>query len=970
MDIIKAAEQVYNSYLLWYKLDELSCDNGKKLSSVISEVIDKNNTEIELKLNNTQYTIQVNYNNKENGSYELTALASNVISEVKHVSEYSDEDIIALWASSKVSFEKIPSKKDSRGFATYVRDEVRQKDVKVGGLGKMVPFNLRFHNFYKVIEMLKIDNIPLRKKLRLANNAAPGSGKTGDIALLKLLAYFANIPCITLVPTDLLKKEMHDFDRKFLPDIVADAFALSLNDNNTEYATSTFEEAFNEKWCAVNNLYDERSENRPALICIDEARELTQKPKLLKNASKLSCHNAMVIFTATPDSLLNKSLGIKQQILLSPKEKVAFEIGRLPIIHHSKIKSSNIQEVSQTVNSSQNLAPVQVINLARDYINKVENTYVKLNKKGNMVEQLGTTRNVTGNVSQAFINDVSQLLDSQSYKVGIIAAEEDQFDNIYDAIFSNSSLKEREEQSKRSLIRAVKELNLGLNDDRIELLIEENVNTQPVRNLLPSIKLCNIIDALNEYKKSSKIVTKDGIKTFIQDKYKITDSHETLNYNSQITDAIVELNGIRSEYSENVKRNYPADKKLHEYIFTTFPKIAAFCKQDVVVSQSVDKGISRLSIDEEGNSYQASYIVEDNTGNIKNMISMIKSGFVPYIISKELAVGFDSKKIDKAVVISTSSNSSVSDPMLLFQVMGRVGRSNRRGGSVFFDVFTTHDIYLDIENINALSGEEILAKLERGNQEYQRNRQSTVDLVAYDPLCHDNRITNGASRASPIAGWIGAVTNTITGVTNQLYFSLKNLIASSEHAQTHEVAQIQCDAADVSATLLLASVAAMKITGQKYIHTVDQASFSSETQANVWYITNDIIEKFEQALKNAAEKSGVTMTSLYFNPMSISSAIDNKIRNGQYSQVRDILYSAAKNVCTHSNQTEKFLDIIKGDITNIISNKTISNNSVASTAVKSIECLNNDKVPLSSINGIAVERIKGNLNNTLMYSGI
>ncbi|MGL9718248.1 MAG: hypothetical protein ACR5K9_06240 [Wolbachia sp.] len=161
--IIKSAEEVYNSNLLLYKLNEFKVDNGKSLQDIISKAITQGETQAEFKIKGNAYKADIV---QENNSYKLKVVSTHTKPEVKDIQQYTDADVMALWAGSEVSIEK--GQNNNWAFAVGLHDQLRLQDLKVGGLGKKVPFALRFANFYKVIEILKDEGTTLEERLRMA----------------------------------------------------------------------------------------------------------------------------------------------------------------------------------------------------------------------------------------------------------------------------------------------------------------------------------------------------------------------------------------------------------------------------------------------------------------------------------------------------------------------------------------------------------------------------------------------------------------------------------------------------------------------------------------------------------------------------------------------------------------------------------------------------------------------------------
>ncbi|WP_265017175.1 ankyrin repeat domain-containing protein [Wolbachia endosymbiont (group B) of Endotricha flammealis] len=722
--LLKSSEDIYNSYLLLYKLNKIKDDSKSSLKDLISEAINQSKEQVEFKVKGNSYKVNIT---KKGDNYELEVLGGGAKPEIKDVLEYTDKDIINLWAQSKVSFEK--DLNNNYAFAIEIKDEIRNQDLKIGGQGKKVPFSLRFANFYKVIEILKDTNTALSEKLRLANNIATGSGKTGDIALLKLSCYLANIPCITIVPTEALKEQASNFDKEFLPDLVAEEFAKPFYDEKAEclvrkdinnfenehkdkkdyktehgsetfqgyydkvyyswkefqadrsYVTATFKDAFHHIWKPLSSTY---TQDKPCLICIDEAPNLKSNPVYLARAKEISQHHPTAIFTATPDKFLNEEFNISNQILLSPTERAELEIGKLPKAHLHQMKS-------------------QGKDIVEAYIKKVDNTHEKLSSCNNAIAKFKEERKKT---SDSFLNLINESLDSQIYKTTLIATEEKDWLGIHYAIRVRGNEQNQKEEIKKSFMNAIRELESGLEDDEIESLVNENLNIEVGDKLHRSIKLHNIIDTFNEYKKSGMEVTEEKVSKFIKDKYCIVDyvdpkdSSSNLPYNTELTRSICTLNTIEDKYQKSIERNYPGDKKLHEYIFKTYPKLTAFCEKDLHLSY-----------------FEGSFGLYDQSKRDENLLNMVKAGFVPVIFSKELGIGIDAPRLNRAAAIITSP-SDMSNPMFLLQFMGRVGRDVNSRGLCYFDLFTATKNFFNPYDVAKLSGEDLNEKLLDRHQKY------------------------------------------------------------------------------------------------------------------------------------------------------------------------------------------------------------------------------------------------------------
>ncbi|WP_353274488.1 ankyrin repeat domain-containing protein [Wolbachia endosymbiont (group A) of Ennomos erosarius] len=149
---------------------------------------------------------------------------------------------------------------------------------------------------------------------------------------------------------------------------------------------------------------------------------------------------------------------------------------------------------------------------------------------------------------------------------------------------------------------------------------------------------------------------------------------------------------------------------------------------------------------------------------------------------------------------------------------------------------------------------------------------------------------------------------------NDLFSWVKSSIGGlldSKSSTTTKSSISQIDAPmDVNGTIMLLDLLVRKVTGQKYISTVDQPISSLEAQG---YALN-IIEKFEKVLNETAIKSGISVTNLNFDPVAVQSTIVGQIINGRFSEISKTLYSSAKEACPEFKQTDKFLAHLRSSL--------------------------------------------------------
>ncbi|WP_341823962.1 ankyrin repeat domain-containing protein [Wolbachia endosymbiont (group A) of Udea olivalis] len=98
---------------------------------------------------------------------------------------------------------------------------------------------------------------------------------------------------------------------------------------------------------------------------------------------------------------------------------------------------------------------------------------------------------------------------------------------------------------------------------------------------------------------------------------------------------------------------------------------------------------------------------------------------------------------------------------------------------------------------------------------------------------------------------------------------------------------------DVNGTIMLLDVLIRKVTGQKYIATVDQPISPLEAQGYAL----SIIEKFEKVVEQAALKSGISMHRLNIDFVEIQKEVTGKIMSGKFNETSGILKSYVEKAC-------------------------------------------------------------------------
>ncbi|WP_264377026.1 ankyrin repeat domain-containing protein [Wolbachia endosymbiont (group B) of Ochlodes sylvanus] len=98
---------------------------------------------------------------------------------------------------------------------------------------------------------------------------------------------------------------------------------------------------------------------------------------------------------------------------------------------------------------------------------------------------------------------------------------------------------------------------------------------------------------------------------------------------------------------------------------------------------------------------------------------------------------------------------------------------------------------------------------------------------------------------------------------------------------------------DVNGTIMLLDLLIRKVTGQKYISTVDQSISPLEAQGYALNITKE----FEKVVEQAGLKSGVSMHRLNIDYMEMQKEITRKVMSGKFNEISGILKSYVEKAC-------------------------------------------------------------------------
>ncbi|VVC27472.1 Latrotoxin, C-terminal domain,Serralysin-like metalloprotease, C-terminal,Ankyrin repeat-containing [Cinara cedri] len=197
---------------------------------------------------------------------------------------------------------------------------------------------------------------------------------------------------------------------------------------------------------------------------------------------------------------------------------------------------------------------------------------------------------------------------------------------------------------------------------------------------------------------------------------------------------------------------------------------------------------------------------------------------------------------------------------------------------------TPLDIAKDKGHNNIVEYLEKKLREERGKPVQRKRRYHHVDHSHHhssqQPLTIDvsNQPEIAASSTTRPSSWI-----------NDLFSWVKSSVGGLFHSRA-----VLVDAPiDVNGTIMLLDVLIRKVTGQKYISSVDQATSLLEAQNYALNITNE----FEKVVKQAASKSEISIHRLNINFMKIHDEITEEIIGGKFNEISGILKSHIEKAC-------------------------------------------------------------------------
>ncbi|WP_341812752.1 ankyrin repeat domain-containing protein [Wolbachia endosymbiont (group A) of Eristalinus aeneus] len=210
---------------------------------------------------------------------------------------------------------------------------------------------------------------------------------------------------------------------------------------------------------------------------------------------------------------------------------------------------------------------------------------------------------------------------------------------------------------------------------------------------------------------------------------------------------------------------------------------------------------------------------------------------------------------------------------------------------------TPLDIAKDKGHNNIVEYLEKKFREERGEPLQRKRRHHHGDHARHHmsrkPLAIDssNQPEIATSSAIKPSSWINDLFDWVKGSVGGLLNSKPTL--SRETSSTSSPI-LQVDAKmDVNGTIMLLDVLIRKVTGQKYISTVDQSISPLEAQG----YTLNITKGFEKVVEQAGLKSGVSMHRLNIDFVEIQKEVTGKIMSGKFNEISGVLRSYVEKAC-------------------------------------------------------------------------
>ncbi|OAB79342.1 hypothetical protein WSTR_05300 [Wolbachia endosymbiont of Laodelphax striatellus] len=209
---------------------------------------------------------------------------------------------------------------------------------------------------------------------------------------------------------------------------------------------------------------------------------------------------------------------------------------------------------------------------------------------------------------------------------------------------------------------------------------------------------------------------------------------------------------------------------------------------------------------------------------------------------------------------------------------------------------TPLDIAKDKGHNNIVEYLEKKLREERGKPLQRKRRHHHGDHNHHRSHLSYNLLTIDSSGQPEIAASSGARTSSwINDFVGWVKNSIGKLSSKSKETSStaSSISQVNTQI-DVDGTIMLLDLLIRKVTGQKYISTVDQPISPLEAQGYALNITKG----FEKVVEQAGLKSGVLMHRLNIDFVEIQKEVTGKIMSGKFNEISGILKSYVEKACT------------------------------------------------------------------------
>ncbi|XPQ42120.1 ankyrin repeat domain-containing protein [Wolbachia endosymbiont of Rhagoletis indifferens] len=198
-----------------------------------------------------------------------------------------------------------------------------------------------------------------------------------------------------------------------------------------------------------------------------------------------------------------------------------------------------------------------------------------------------------------------------------------------------------------------------------------------------------------------------------------------------------------------------------------------------------------------------------------------------------------------------------------------------------------NDVIKYLEKIKEERDKTVQRKRRHHHGDHARHHMSRKPLA----IDSSNQPEIATSSAIKPSSWINDLFNWVKGSVGGLLNSKPTL--SKETSNTSSpISQVDAKM-DVNGTIILLDVLVRKVTGQRYISTVDQSISPLEAQGYVLNITKG----FEKVVEQDGLKSGVSMHRLNIDFVEIQKEVTGKIMSGKFDEISGILNSYLEEAC-------------------------------------------------------------------------